>query len=111
MHQYGVARLLLRLADGGRWMSMGACRSADPDLFFPVSASAGNRAQVAEARAVCASCLVRHQCLRFSIQTGQLYGIWGGMTEEERYPAIRRSSRPFRPPARPGRLDDQQAGD
>jgi WhiB family redox-sensing transcriptional regulator len=85
MRQHDLARLLIRLFDGGLWRSMAACRSADPDLFFPVSASAGSQAQVAEAKAVCARCLVRRQCLDFAIRTRQVHGIWGGMTEQERY--------------------------
>ncbi|MGH3294030.1 MAG: WhiB family transcriptional regulator [Trebonia sp.] len=39
---------------------------------------------MAEAKAACACCLVRRQCLAFALRTRQAYGIWGGMTEEER---------------------------
>ena len=45
------------------WRTLAACRSFDPDLFFPVSSAGQSLEQVAEARAVCASCLVRRQCL------------------------------------------------
>jgi WhiB family transcriptional regulator, redox-sensing transcriptional regulator len=81
--------MLTRLVGGGHWKSMAACGSADPDLFFPVSPSAGNQLQVAEAKAVCARCLVRRECLDFAVRTRQMHGIWGGMTEEERYPAVK----------------------
>jgi WhiB family transcriptional regulator, redox-sensing transcriptional regulator len=40
---------------------------------------------VAEAKAIYARCLVRRQCLDFAIRTRRLHGIWGGMTEVERY--------------------------
>ncbi|HEV3295214.1 MAG TPA: WhiB family transcriptional regulator, partial [Streptosporangiaceae bacterium] len=33
---------------------LAACRSADPDLFFPVSSTEKSREQTAEAKAVCA---------------------------------------------------------
>lgn len=89
MQRHNLAFLLTRLVGGGHWKSMAACGSADPDLFFPVSASASNQLQVAEAKAVCARCLVRCECLDFAIRTRQMHGIWGGMTEEERYPAVR----------------------
>jgi WhiB family redox-sensing transcriptional regulator len=89
MQQHDLALLLARLAGGGYWKSMAACGSADPDLFFPVSASASNPSQVAEAKAVCARCLVRRECLDFAVRTRQMHGIWGGMTEEERYPVVK----------------------
>lgn len=68
----------------GNWWMRAACQSADPDLFFPVSSTGKSLEQLAEAKAVCARCLVRSQCLVFALQTRQLHGIWGGLTEEER---------------------------
>lgn len=61
-----------------------ACQSSDPDLFFPVSSTGKSLEQVDEAKAVCARCLVRRRCLVFALQTRQVHGIWGGLTEEER---------------------------
>jgi WhiB family transcriptional regulator, redox-sensing transcriptional regulator len=81
---------LAQLAAGAHWRAAAACGSADADLFFPVSASANNPQQAADAteraKAVCARCLVRRECLAFALRTRQLHGIWGGMTEKERYP-------------------------
>jgi len=34
------------------WRSPAACRSADPDLFFPISSSGPSAAQVAQAKAI-----------------------------------------------------------
>ena len=75
----GVARLI-----EGSWWMRAACQSADPDLFFPVSSTGKSLEQAAEAKAVCGRCLVRRQCLAFALQTRQMHGVWGGMTEEER---------------------------
>jgi WhiB family redox-sensing transcriptional regulator len=58
-----------------------ACRSADPELFFPVSGTGPSVAQIAEAKAVCE---VRGECLAFALATRQLHGIWGGTSPEER---------------------------
>jgi WhiB family redox-sensing transcriptional regulator len=71
------------------WQAAAACRSADPDLFFPSSASGKATEQVWQAKAICARCRVRRQCLAFALRTGQAYGIWGGLTERERYQAAR----------------------
>jgi WhiB family redox-sensing transcriptional regulator len=53
------------------WRMLAACRSIDPDLFFPVSSTGKSLEQEAEARAVCACCLVRRQCLAFALRTRQ----------------------------------------
>lgn len=66
------------------WRLLAACLSADPDLFFPVSSTGESLEQVAEAKEVCACCLVRRQCLAFALRTRQAHGIWGGWTAEER---------------------------
>jgi WhiB family redox-sensing transcriptional regulator len=66
------------------WRLLAACRSVDPDLFYPVSSAGNSEDQVAEAKAVCACCLVRRQCLVFALRTRQAHGIWGGRTTEER---------------------------
>jgi WhiB family redox-sensing transcriptional regulator len=66
------------------WRTSAACRTADPELFFPVSSVGPARDDIAEAKAVCGSCHVRRQCLQFALATHQMYGVWGGTTEEER---------------------------
>jgi WhiB family transcriptional regulator, redox-sensing transcriptional regulator len=66
------------------WWSRAACKSADPDVFFPISGSGPALAQVDSAKAVCAACQVRGDCLRYALAAGTLQGVWGGMTEEER---------------------------
>ena len=72
------------LVTGGQWRSVAACRSADPDLFFPISDSGPAVAQAVTAKAICATCRVRPECLVFALRTGQVHGIWGGTTEHER---------------------------
>lgn len=80
-----------------QWRSLAACQSADPDLFFPISSSGQSMAQVAEAKAICAACRVRRECLAFALSTHQVHGVWGGMSEQERHLV----------PRADGRLTDQ----
>jgi WhiB family transcriptional regulator, redox-sensing transcriptional regulator len=75
------------LARGEDWRSAAACQDIDPDLFFPLSDSGKSLEQVERARAICVSCPVRQDCLAFASRTGQVHGIWGGLTEEERHKA------------------------
>jgi WhiB family transcriptional regulator, redox-sensing transcriptional regulator len=66
------------------WLDLGACRDEDPDLFFPIASAGPGLAQVAAAKVVCARCAVRQTCLRFALEASQDYGVWGGLSEEER---------------------------
>jgi WhiB family redox-sensing transcriptional regulator len=73
------------------WWRAAACQSADPDLFFPVSSTGFSLEQTAQAKSVCAACIVRRQCLDYALATEEPHGVWGGMTGEERKRAARRS--------------------
>ena len=66
------------------WWDAAACGTADPEMFFPVSAFGPGMDEIARAKAVCASCRVRRQCLQYALATHQVHGVWGGTTEEER---------------------------
>ena len=84
------------LVTRGQWRSVAACRSADPDLFFPISDSGPAAEQAVAAKVICATCRVRRECLAFALRTGQVHGIWGGTTEDERA-AVRRRAASERP--------------
>jgi len=75
------------------WRAAGACRSADPELFFPIAQGSAADRQISTALRVCAGCPVRQQCLDFAMQSGEAHGIWGGTTADERIRARRRSVR------------------
>jgi len=75
------------------WRSAGACRSADPDLFFPISSAGLAERQIARAKVICPGCGVRQQCLDFALSHDQVYGIWGGTTPEDRQRERRRRRR------------------
>lgn len=82
-----VTELLSQRAERGArrdWWQAAACRGADPDIFFPVTGLGPGRDEGARAKAVCAGCRVRRQCLQFALATHQAHGVWGGTTEDER---------------------------
>lgn len=72
------------------WPSYAACLEADPELFFPIGETGPALVQIEEAKAVCARCPVRQQCLQWALDTEQHAGIWGGMSEMERRSLRRR---------------------
>ena len=68
------------------WREDAVCRTVDPELFYPERVIKGvlhPRAQVADAKAVCARCPVKTQCLTEALKQPE-QGIWGGTTEKER---------------------------
>lgn len=69
------------------WMVRGACRNADPELFFP----AGRRGQwtsrqLRAARRICSGCPVNTECLRYALVNPHLaaQGYWAGTVPVER---------------------------
>jgi WhiB family redox-sensing transcriptional regulator len=66
------------------WLDAGACRTEDPELFFPITASGPSARQIDAAKAVCHRCGVQDQCLHYALESHQSYGVWGGTSEEER---------------------------
>jgi WhiB family redox-sensing transcriptional regulator len=85
----------------GHWVAYGACRGADPELFFPIATAGRALRQVNSAKAFCFRCRVRADCLSYALETMQ-HGIWGGTTPEERA-AMRAVSRRASSPAVNGR--------
>jgi WhiB family transcriptional regulator, redox-sensing transcriptional regulator len=70
--------------EGEGWRADAACRDLDANLFFPAGETGPAASQIVQAKAICASCPVKGDCLQFALLTHQDYGIWGGTTEDER---------------------------
>jgi WhiB family redox-sensing transcriptional regulator len=66
------------------WQERAACRGVGIDLFFPVGSTGPAADEIRRARQICAGCPVRQQCLDYALASGQQYGIWGGLDEQER---------------------------
>ena len=62
-------------------LSSAACTNADPDLFFPED---GDELSARRAKRICGACPVRAACLAGALARGEEYGIFGGLTAEER---------------------------
>lgn len=68
------------------WRDKAECRKYDPEIFFPERrGKIDNRdEQVIKAKAICAQCEVMAECLEYAIEKDEKFGIWGGLTEDER---------------------------
>lgn len=49
------------------------CREVDADLWF-----AENPALLEQAKALCADCPLRNECLSAALDRGEPWGVWGG---------------------------------
>jgi WhiB family redox-sensing transcriptional regulator len=69
------------------WQIEAACRGPQARVFFPPSYSERRDERARRelnAKAICAECHVRADCLRYAIEIREQHGIWGGMNEDER---------------------------
>ncbi|MCU1660558.1 MAG: WhiB family transcriptional regulator, redox-sensing transcriptional regulator [Pseudonocardiales bacterium] len=66
------------------WRHQAACRTVEPELFFPIGTSGPALGQLAQAKSVCRACPVLNECLAWALESGQNSGVWGGMSEDER---------------------------
>ncbi len=67
------------------WQERAACFGIDPDVFFPISEE-----EAGPALTYCGSCRIREECLAWALKNGERYGVWGGMTEQQRRRIARR---------------------
>ena len=69
------------------WQVKAACRGPQAAVFFPPS-HFERKDEKAEreqrAKAICASCSVRKDCLDYALRIREPHGIWGGLNELER---------------------------
>jgi WhiB family redox-sensing transcriptional regulator len=69
------------------WQRHAACKGPNAELFFPPTAPERKEDRTErerEAKAICASCAVRCDCLQYALRIKEAHGIWGGTTELER---------------------------
>lgn len=72
------------------WRARARCLGENPELFFPVGTTGPAIPQTTEAKQVCGGCGVRTTCLQWALDTGQDFGVWGGLSEDERRSLRRR---------------------
>jgi WhiB family redox-sensing transcriptional regulator len=57
-----------------------------PDVFYPedIFERDGKRLAEMTAKAVCARCPIIEACRNYALETGEVYGVWGGLLASER---------------------------
>ena len=83
------------LTDYWDWQAQGACNTLDPEVFFhPEGERGSSRARrIERAKQICSTCPVMSECRDYALRHHEPYGVWGGLSEEERALILRRRSR------------------
>ena len=77
------------------WQGQAACRGSDPGLFFgpDIEDLAARQARETKAKRICSTCVVQRDCYAYASVRDERYGVWGGVTEDERRAARRNARR------------------
>ncbi|MGZ6005420.1 MAG: WhiB family transcriptional regulator [Candidatus Saccharimonadales bacterium] len=74
-----VSRRLFSAHDADWWKGFGKCVVENTEIFFPELGSNGT-----EAKAICAECEVKAECLAYALADISIQGVWGGTSDKER---------------------------
>jgi len=69
------------------WRARAACRGTEAPQFLPPASGESAVARCGRetaAKAICARCAVRSECLAYAVAAREPLGIWGGLNETER---------------------------
>lgn len=85
-----MSNILPAFSAGDRWELSAACVGTDTAAFYPADKErdVGRRVREAKAKAVCNRCPVIAECLRWAIATNEPWGLWGGMSRDERVQSV-----------------------
>jgi WhiB family transcriptional regulator, redox-sensing transcriptional regulator len=74
------------VTDNWDWQLFAACRGLDVDIFYhPYGERRRDKeARISQAKQICQACPVISECAAWALTTREPYGVWGGMSEDER---------------------------
>ncbi|MEH0657687.1 WhiB family transcriptional regulator [Streptomyces stelliscabiei] len=79
------------------WRTTAPCKD-DADAMFPSAVSA----EIEYAKSFCRRCPAIERCRDWALTTREIYGVWGGLTEDERWEIFRQKPQPHRAAQPPG---------
>ena len=90
-----ISRLPRPVASAWEWQYQGACRELPTEMFFHPDGERGPRRANREttAKIICASCPVIAACRQHALAVQEPYGIWGGLSEDDRLAIIMQGER------------------
>jgi WhiB family redox-sensing transcriptional regulator len=81
----GVGPTEARVRDMSNW-DQAACNGQETRIFFDHEDMRGEKRakSLAGARTICIGCSIKRACLTYALDSGQQFGMWGGLTANER---------------------------
>lgn len=76
------------------WRDKALCKDSNPKVWFP--AEVGQSANARLAKLICGQCEVTESCLTYALEHDERWGIWGGLSANERRAIRRRGKRAAR---------------
>ena len=67
------------------WQDEAACKTLPLEMFFPPAEQEADAAKT-----ICSGCTVKEPCLEAALAAGERFGIWGGLTSDERQSIVAR---------------------
>ena len=96
-----VRRLPGQHSDRWNWQIHSACRGVDSTVFFHPDFERGTERATrdATAKTLCHNCPVMDQCRAHALRVQEPYGIWGGLTAQDRHAILHptHNTNPHRP--------------
>ena len=85
LHNRQQTKNLVPLMEKWEWQHRAACRGEEASVFFHEE---GEREPAKSARTraainICNSCPVKQECLNHALTVPEVYGIWGGKSQDE----------------------------
>jgi WhiB family redox-sensing transcriptional regulator len=71
-------------ADDAVWQERALCAQTGADFFFPEPGSS-----LRDAKRICGMCEMRAACLDYALRHDERFGVWGGLSEQERLRLVR----------------------
>ncbi len=90
-------RLPPPVAESWDWQLEAACRGMGVENFYhpPAERRTTKQRRINQAKAICGGCPVLEQCRRHALSSLEPYGIWGGLSEEDRAALLGIASLPY----------------
>ena len=87
-----ISRLPKPVVENWDWQQSGACQELPSEMFFHPDGERGPRRRNREnaAKAICSSCPVIEACRKHALAVQEPYGIWGGLSEDDRLAILSR---------------------